>query len=207
MMAYSAEELLLEPFAGLVMHLSVSGSTRLSGTLHAGSVLGMVSVAFLGSRLLRGRGPSLRAFTIAGCIASAALLALLGTAATQVGWPLGATVAALGYANGVFAVAAIGSMMELGAAHDDGRGGVRMGLWGAAQAVAFAIGGISATLLVDLIRRLLGHPLGAYSAVFLCEAALFIAAAIIASRFEAGAPRRSTTRSPGSASLATLDTP
>jgi BCD family chlorophyll transporter-like MFS transporter len=206
MMAYSAEELLLEPFAGLVMHLSVSGSTRLSGTLHAGSVLGMASVALLGARWLKGRGPSLRSLIVAGCLASAALLAVLGGLASRPGWPLAGTVWMLGFANGLFAVAAIGMMMQLGAARDDGRGGIRMGLWGAAQAVAFAIGGISATLLVDLIRRFLGQPLGAYGAVFLCEAALFVGAALLASRFETDAKRRSRARSPATP-LATLDTP
>jgi BCD family chlorophyll transporter-like MFS transporter len=206
MMAYSAEELLLEPFAGLVMHLTVGGSTRLSGTLHAGSALGMIAVALLGSRLMRGRGPSLRTFTIVGCVASAALLALLGTMATRPGWPLAGTVSALGFANGVFAVAAIGSMMELGAARADDRSGLRMGLWGAAQAVAFAAGGILATLLVDVVRQLLGQPVGAYASVFLCEAALFLTAAWIAARLESRSdPAHGAARVDAAASLATLE--
>ncbi len=208
MMAYSAEELLLEPFAGLVMHLSVAGSTGLSGTMHAGSVLGMVAVALLGARFMRGRGPSLRTFTIAGCIASAALLVVLGTMATRPDWPLKATVGTLGFANGMFAVAAIGSMMELGAARADGRSGLRMGLWGAAQAVAFAAGGFSATLLVDIVRRLLGQPVGAYATVFICEAALFLTAAWIAARLEPRTePAHGTARRGAAAPLATLETP
>ena len=44
--------------------------------------------------------------------------------------------------TGAFAVSAIGSMMDLAAAYGDHREGVRMGLWGSAQAVAFAIGGV-----------------------------------------------------------------
>jgi len=209
MMAYSAEELLLEPFAGLVMHLSVGQSTRLSGTLHAGAALGMVVVALLGSRWLRGRGPSLRTWMIGGCLGSAALLALFATAAASPLWPLDGAVYALGMANGAFAVAAIGSMMELGASRQDGRNGVRMGLWGAAQAVAFALGGVSATLLVDLVRRLFGTPVGAYAVAFLLEAMLFVAAALLAARLNAIArhpsiapPAQRPTRS-----LASLESP
>jgi len=47
----------------------------------------------------------------------------------------------LGVTNGAYAVAAIGSMMALVGAGGEKREGVRMGLWGAAQALAFGIGG------------------------------------------------------------------
>ena len=43
----------------------------------------------------------------------------------------------LGVTNGAYAVAAIGSMMALVGAGGEKREGVRMGLWGAAQAFAF----------------------------------------------------------------------
>jgi BCD family chlorophyll transporter-like MFS transporter len=189
------------------MHLTVGGSTHLSATLHTGSTLGMVTVALLGARALRGRGPSLRALVILGCVASAALLAVLGTMATRPAWPLAATVSALGFANGVFAVAAIGSMMELAAAHADGRSGLRMGLWGAAQALAFATGGILAALLVDVVRQMLGQPVGAYAVVFLCQATLFLTAAWIAARLESRSnPARGTPRRGAAAPIATLET-
>ena len=42
----------------------------------------------------------------------------------------------LGFFNGMFAVAAIGSMMALAGEGRDAREGTRMGLWGAAQAIA-----------------------------------------------------------------------
>jgi BCD family chlorophyll transporter-like MFS transporter len=88
---------------------------------------------------------------------------------------------ALGVANGVFAVSAIGSMMEL-AHRESGNAGVRMGLWGAAQAVAFALGGVFGGAIVDSIRRLLGSPTLAFAVVFALEAALFLTAARLAAR-------------------------
>ena len=79
----------------------------------------------------------------------------------------------------MFAVAAIGSMFNMA---NDGtsREGVRMGLWGAAQAIAFALGGLTGTLAVDAARIALGSPVPAYTIVFMGEAAMFIVAAILA---------------------------
>ncbi len=89
---------------------------------------------------------------------------------------------ALGFCNGVFAVAAIGSMMALAGSGSGGRQGTRMGLWGAAQAVAFGLGGFLGTVAVDLARHLVGSPAIAYGAVFAVEAALFVVAAGLAVR-------------------------
>ena len=74
------------------------------------------------------------------------------------GWPLQASVFALGVANGAFAVAAIGSMMALAGRGREAREGVRMGLWGAAQAIAFGLGGFAGTVAADLARQLYELP-------------------------------------------------
>jgi hypothetical protein len=52
-------------------------------------------------------------------------------------WPLKANIFLLGVANGAFAVAAIGAMMMLASGGDGASEGIRMGVWGAAQAVSF----------------------------------------------------------------------
>ena len=101
------------------------------------------------------------------------------------GWPLSANIAILGFANGVFAVAAIGSMMSLAGA-DGGREGTRMGLWGAAQTLAFGGGGLLGTGLSDIARALIASPAAAYAAVFMVEGLLFLLAARLAAAvFEA----------------------
>lgn len=189
MLAYSAEELLLEPFAGLVFGYSLGQSAQLSGLWHAAVLLGMISVgaACSGGR----RFASLRAWTIGGCCASAAALLSLAVAAViGPAWPVRASVAALGLANGIFAVAAIGSMMELAHHGEAGSAGVRMGLWGAAQAVAFAMGGVLGTLIVDAIRYLFGSAVAAFAVVFGAEALLFLVAARFAAHVGARSQRR-----------------
>jgi BCD family chlorophyll transporter-like MFS transporter len=57
-----------------------------------------------------------------------------------------------------------------------------MGMWGAAQAVAFGIGGLAGAAMVDVARLLLGAPHAAYAAVFVIDALVFVAAAMLAAR-------------------------
>jgi BCD family chlorophyll transporter-like MFS transporter len=181
MLAYSMQDLILEPFAGIVFGLTPGASTRLAGVQNAGVLLGMAVVGLLGTWRGRSSAGALRRWCIGGCLTSAlALAALLWGGLNPAGWPLRATVFALGAANGAFAVAAIGSMMALAGAGRGGREGVRMGLWGAAQAIAFALGGVLGTAVVDVARLWLAEPALAYGIAFGFEAIVFVGAACIA---------------------------
>jgi BCD family chlorophyll transporter-like MFS transporter len=189
MLAYSAQDLILEPFAGTVFGMTPGASTQLAGVQHGGVLLGMLSVGLLGSGIGRRRFGSMQAWTVAGCIASAmALLALAGAGLAGPPLPLAPFVFVLGAANGVFAVSAIGSMMGLVDCGRAAREGVRMGLWGAAQAVAFGIGGFVGTAASDVARAVLGSPAMAYSTVFALEGLLFLAATALALRVIGGSP-------------------
>ena len=207
MLAYSAQDLILEPFAGTVFGYSPGASTQLSGIQHGGVLTGMLMVALSGALAarfapLRWLG-SLRGWTIGGCFASA--LALLGLVAAGVsghGDTLKATVFALGAANGAFSIGAIGSMMRLANEGHSSREGVRMGLWGAAQAIAFGLGGLVGTGASDLAHHLIASPGTAYAFVFALEALTFIASALLAWRISTPTPRPATalsTRADGSA--------
>lgn len=188
MLAYSAQDLVLEPFAGSVFAMTPGESTRLGGLQNGGVLAGMILVALIGSTRLGRSEALLRVFIVAGCLGSAAALAALsfGGGAGQA-FPLRPTVFCLGFANGVFAVAAIGSMMALAGTGAGNRQGTRMGLWGAAQAVAFGLGGFLGTVAVDVARHLVGSPAIAYGAVFATEAVLFVVAALLAVRVAATA--------------------
>jgi BCD family chlorophyll transporter-like MFS transporter len=141
----------------------------------------------VGGHAFGGRmGLRLKKWIVGGCIASALALAGLAMAA-RVGpeWPLVPTVVLLGFANGVFAVAAIGSMLELAGrggpkGEFKGHEGIRMGLWGAAQAVAFGLGGFFGASAVDWGRALIGADAPAFELVFAFEGLLFLIAAAIA---------------------------
>lgn len=198
MLAYSAQELILDPFAGSVFGFTPGASTKLSGVQHGGALLGMILVAVASQALRTTRFASMRVWTMGGCAASAAAALLLAAAGlVGPGWPLRETVFVLGVANGSFAVAAIGSMMLMVSQGAASREGVRMGVWGAAQAVAFGCGGLFATGTSDVARALLPTPAAAYAVVFAAEAGLFIIAATLAARVFARAPRPQARTAPG----------
>jgi BCD family chlorophyll transporter-like MFS transporter len=104
------------------------------------------------------------------------LLSLAAADLVGPGWPLRLSVMVLGFANGAFTVGAIGSMMDLARASGDGAG-VRMGLWGAAQAIAFGCGGACGTVLIDAFHHMFGSRVVAFAVVFSIEAMLFLVAA------------------------------
>ena len=189
MLAYSAQDLILEPFAGTVFGMTPGESTRLSGVQHGGVLLGMILVAVSATLTGRGGAGALRLWTVGGCLASA--LALLGIAlggSLAESWPLRTNVFLLGLANGAFAVAAIASMMTLSGHGTARREGLRMGLWGAAQAIAFGLGGFIGTVAIDVARAFIDTPAHAYALVFTAEAALFVWAAAIGTRVRAADP-------------------
>ncbi len=178
MFAYSAQDLILEPFAGIAFGMTPGESTKLSGMHHGGVLIGMLATAVLATR--RGQ---LRHWAAAGCLASA--ITYVALAASPV---LGdvrmftAIVMMLGLANGVFAIGAIGSMMALTGDKTDGRAGLRLGVFGAAQALAYATGTMSGAIGVDAAKALLESPLRGYLAVFSVEAVLFAGSAFLALR-------------------------
>lgn len=178
MFAYSFQDLILEPFAGLVFGMTPGQSTQLAGTQHGGVLLGMLAVAASGSLAKTNSRHLLRLWTVGGCIASAGALSALATGGLRAdSWHLSANVFALGFCNGAFAVAAIASMMTLASEGQSEREGLRMGLWGAAQAIAFALGGFLGTVAVDVCRQWVTEPAHAYGLVFSFEAMLFVLAA------------------------------
>ncbi|CAO4148790.1 Protein PucC [Methylorubrum aminovorans] len=185
MLAYSAQELILEPYAGLVFAMTPGATTKLAGLQHGGVLAGMLFVAgvtvFVGGPILG----SLKLWTAVGCALSAAALGAIAFGG-PVGpdFPLRAAVAGLGFGNGVYAVAAIGSMMALAGRGGEAERGTRMGVWGAAQGVAFGAGGFLGTLAVDLARLVASEPVYAYAAVFALEAVLFLVALAISLRVE-----------------------
>jgi BCD family chlorophyll transporter-like MFS transporter len=190
MIAYSAQDLILEPFAGAIFAFTPGESTKLSGVQHGGVFAGMLLVAIMTS-LFKGRAvASLKAWVVGGCIASAfAQAGLVVAGVFGMPWPLRENVFLLGVANGAFSIAAIGAMMAMASQGRGAREGVRMGMWGASQAIAFGTGGFLGTVLADLGRLLMGGAAGqgsAYALVFGLEAIAFVAAAWMALHIRIG---------------------
>jgi BCD family chlorophyll transporter-like MFS transporter len=180
MLAYSSQDLILEPFAAVAFGFSPAETTTLSGLQNGGVLVGMLVLAFVTSKAKSKTLTTLSNWTIGGCLASA--LAMLGLVLSG---PIAnvmffkATVFLLGIFNGAFSIAAIGSMMQFASVGSARREGVRMGIWGASQAMAFGLGGIIGTGLSDIARIILGEPASAYAFVFFLEGVLFVVAAYL----------------------------
>jgi BCD family chlorophyll transporter-like MFS transporter len=65
-------------------------------------------------------------------------------------------------------------------AHETGKGTSSGPLF--LQAIAFGVGGFLGTAAVDIARHVLSEPGLAYSSVFIAEALLFLASAVLAGR-------------------------
>jgi MFS transporter, BCD family, chlorophyll transporter len=181
MFAYNAQDLILEPFAGSVFKFTVGQSTGLSGLQHSGVLTGMILVGAIATMAWGKALGSLKFWMVTGCIGSGIALAGL-VMAGSVGptWPFKANVFLLGLANGAFSIAAVASMMSMASNGRESREGVRMGLWGASQAIAFGLGSFFGAAMSDMAKLLLGSPVAAYSTVFAFEAVLFLVAAVLA---------------------------
>ena len=186
LLAFYLSELILEPFAGHIHGLGPEDSTKLSGGKDGAALMGMIGAGVL-SQLRLG---SLRFWAVTGCVVSAAGLLGLGA-----GLPLIPSTVVLGLGNGLFVVGAVGSMMQLAAAHARATG-TRMGVFGAAQAIAAGLAGLVATGMLDLTRLILPDAV-AYASVFTLEAVLFLAAAVMAASVMRRAEMNDATLVPG----------
>ena len=184
-MGFNMQDVLLEPYGGQVMGLSVSATTLLTASQAAGALLGFALAA---RWLARGIAPFrmgarglVVGFAAFGCIllshpAGSVFLIFLGTAL-------------IGLGGGLFSVSTLTTAMSLPVRGQAGRG-LALGAWGAAQATAMGlaiiIGGVvrdglnGLALSGGLGPRLTGIATG-YDAVYLLEICL-LGATLIAVR-------------------------
>jgi MFS transporter, BCD family, chlorophyll transporter len=175
--AFSMQDIVLEPYGGEILHLSVSATSLLTAMMALGSVC-----AFgLATRWLpRGVDPHRLAALglLIGIVAFSAVVfaAPLGSGALfRVGNLL------IGLGSGLFAVCTL--VIAMGMARDDGAG-LALGAWGAVQATASGLAVALGGTLRDAVHLLgtqgwlgtaMSEPQVAYSVVYHTELALLFA--------------------------------
>ena len=175
--AFSMQDILLEPYGGQVLRLTVGQTTLLTAVLAAGGVLGFLLAA---RWLLRGVDP----FRVAGLgivIGTLAFSAVIFSAPLLSVALYASGAFAIGFGGGLFAHATLTAAMVV--APKD-QVGLALGTWSAVQAtaagVAIAVGG----LLRDLVTGLVGTgvlgpaldvPATGYLVVYHLEIALLFA--------------------------------
>lgn len=154
-MAFSMQDVLLEPFGGQVLGLSVAATTVLTGTLAFGGLLGFALASFV-----LGRGADAYRMSMAGAatgIPAFGMVMLSASLDSVVSFAMGTLL--VGFGAGLFGHGTLTATMR-GAPKS--QTGLALGAWGAVQAttagVAVALGG----LIADAVSGLAGR--GAFGA-------------------------------------------
>jgi MFS transporter, BCD family, chlorophyll transporter len=173
--AFNMQDIILEPYGGEILHLTVGATTVLTALMALGALLAFA----LAARAL-GRGADPHRVAAAG-----ALVGLLAFSLVIFAEPMdapnlfraGATL--IGFGGGLFSVGTLTAAMGL-----DGGGGLNglaLGAWGAVQAtcagVAVALGGalrdvVSHLAVSGALGEALANPAAGYSVVYHVELAL-----------------------------------
>ncbi|MEM8731356.1 MAG: PucC family protein, partial [Pseudomonadota bacterium] len=182
-MAFNMQDVLLEPYGGEVLGLSVSSTTVLTAMWAVGALGGYG----LAARLLgAGRDPARLA--CAGLLAGvAAFSAVIFSAPMQTPLIFFIGAGGIGFGGGLFAVATLISAMTLPEQGAAGKG-LALGAWGAAQAtasgLAIALGGslrdiVNAQALKGTLGDALNTASTGYSFVYHLEIVLLFATLVI----------------------------
>lgn len=174
--AFTMQDVLLEPYGGEVLGLSVSSTTLLTALWASGALLGFALAA---KRLSAGASAYRLAAT--GLLAGlAAFSAVIFSAPFNSPALFFVGAALIGFGGGLFAVSTLTAAMALPAEGVAGRG-LALGAWGAAQAtaagVSIAIGGtlrdvINHAAISGTLGEALNTPATGYSSVYHIEIAL-----------------------------------
>ena len=175
-MAFNMQDVLLEPYGGEILGLSVSSTTLLTAGWAAGALVGFA----LAARWL-GRGIDPMRMGARGI-----LIGLVAFCAVIFAAPLGSVAlffsgaALIGLGGGLFGVSTLTAAMTLPTLGSAGRG-LALGAWGAAQAtgagLAIFIGGALRDLVnhaagTGMLSEALATPATGYSVVYHTEIAL-----------------------------------
>jgi BCD family chlorophyll transporter-like MFS transporter len=177
---FSMQDILLEPYGGEILGLSVSATTGLTAIFAGGMLLAFI----LSSRQLSQGGDPIRLSAYGVVAGIFAFSAVILSAPLDAPLLFRSGTFAIGFGGGLFAVGTLTAAMNLG---DEGGAGMALGAWGAVQAtatgVAIALGGA----LRDIVGHLaaegslgvaLSGPATGYGAVYHLEIAVLFAALI-----------------------------
>ncbi len=178
--AFSMQDILLEPFGGEVLGLSVSATTLLTALLAGGT---LAAFALAARRLSMGADP----YRLAGLGALVGVLgfsAVIFSAPLDSPWSFRLGTGLIGFGAGLFAV---GTLIAAMSRDNGGQSGIALGAWGAVQASAAGAAIFLGGALRDLINALASRgvfgegmvaPEAGYSFVYHLEIALLFATLI-----------------------------
>jgi BCD family chlorophyll transporter-like MFS transporter len=158
-MGFATHDVLLEPYGGQVLGMSIAATTRLTALW---GISMLVAIGVSGWLLWKGRS-SVHVIML-GCFVGALgfLVISLASDAALVG-PFRLGVCLIGMGRGLFIVASVALVMSL---TDMAHAGLFLGLWGIMQAVAQGFGTIGGGLARDIAQSQTGSVVLGYTFVY-----------------------------------------
>jgi BCD family chlorophyll transporter-like MFS transporter len=178
--AFSMQDVLLEPYGGQILGLSVGATTSLTALWAVGMLVGFTYAA---RALAHGADPH-RLAGFGGVAGIGAFLCVMfaGPLHSPALLAIGATF--IGCGGGLFSVGTLTAAMAISDAEDlDGRTGLALGAWGAVQAtaagLAIAVGAltrdaVSAAAVANRLGATLAAPTTGYTVVYAIEVLLLL---------------------------------
>ena len=171
-MAFTMQDVLLEPYGGEVLHMSVSATTSLTATIALGGLLGFT----LASEIL-GRGSDPYQMASWGAMVGIPGFIFI-TLAAQTGWPwlFSSGTCLIGFGGGLFAHGTLTATMQLASKEQTG---LAMGAWGAVQATAVGLAIVLGGVIRDSVAYWTHSAVWGYSSVYILESVLLILTLIV----------------------------
>jgi len=164
--AFTMEDVLLEPYGGEILGLSVSDTTLLTATLALGGLLGFGWA----SRVLSRGGDPLDMARLGVWVGVPAFVAVIAAAPLASGPLFVLGVFLIGVGGGLFSHGTLTITMQSATRE---QAGLALGAWGAAQATAAGLAMASGGVLRDLIASQ-SSPLWGYEFVYVLEVVILL---------------------------------
>jgi BCD family chlorophyll transporter-like MFS transporter len=173
---FGMADVLLEPFGGQVLAMSVAATTKLTAVMALGGLVGFAAASHI---LGRGGDPA-RMSAIGAMIGVPAFIAIIGTSFTGGVFAFAAATLAVGLGAGLFGHGTLTATMR--SAPKD-QIGLALGAWGAVQAtaagIAVAVGGVARDLIIAMSEEGSFAAADAYMPVFAAEAVMLVLALVV----------------------------
>lgn len=167
--AFAMQDVLLEPYGGQVLGMSVGATTSLTALWATGTLAAFA----LAARLLGRGGEPHRIAGFGGVFGITAFILIIFSAPLDAAPMLFVGSALIGFGGGLFSIGTLTATMNL--AHEGAQSGLALGAWGAVQATsagtAIALGG----LIRDAAASGRTTPVAGYVTVYTCEILLLLA--------------------------------
>jgi BCD family chlorophyll transporter-like MFS transporter len=179
--AFNMQDIVLEPYGGEILKLSVSETTALTAVMALGA---LAAFALAARQLMRGVDPC-RLAAYGAVVGLAAFACVIMAAPMGAPWLFRIGTALIGFGGGLFSVGTLTGAMAL---EREAGTGLALGAWGAVQALAMglsvAFGGILRDVVSHLAElKLLGPALTdasvGYSAVYHLELLLLFVTLVV----------------------------